>query len=145
MVDLASALEDVEPADMVAASDGSLWILETGRGRIVRLDPAEGGIEVVYRAGQELESGEVPGDPWLIATAATDVVVIDRARGAWRIDLAERVPRRMELNGVESLSSRDDAHRRPPAPPAARDLHPLRGRPRRGRDLPLDPHPRSSR
>ena len=105
VVDLASALEDVEPADMVAASDGSLWILETGRGRIVRLDPAEGGIEVVYRAGQELQSGEVPGDPWLIATAATDVVVIDRARGAWRIDLAERVPRRMELNGVESLSS----------------------------------------
>ena len=38
--------------------------------------------------------GGVPGDPWLIATAATDVVVIDRERTAWRIDLAERVPRR---------------------------------------------------
>jgi hypothetical protein len=40
-----------------------------------------------------------------MATAATDVVVIDRARTAWRIDLAERIPRRMALNGVESLSS----------------------------------------
>ena len=105
VVDLAAAFEDVDTADMVAASDGSLWILETGRGRIVRVDPADGGTEVIYRAGQALESGDVPGDPWLIATAATDVVVIDRARGAWRIDLAERIPRPMILNGAESLSS----------------------------------------
>jgi len=105
VVDLSAALEDVEPADMVAASDGSLWILETGRGRIVRLDPADGSTEIIYRAGQPLESGDVPGDPWLIATAATDVVVIDRGRAAWRIDLAERIPRRMTLNGAEALSS----------------------------------------
>ena len=105
VVDLAEQFEDVNPADMAAASDASLWILETGRGRIMRLDPADGTTEVIYRAGQALESGDVPGDPWLIATAATDVVVIDRARGAWRIDLAERIPRPMVLNGVESLSS----------------------------------------
>ena len=105
VVAFAERLENVEPADMVAASDGSLWILETGRGRILRLDPADGGTEVIYRAGQALETGDVPGDPWLIATAATDVVVIDRARDAWRIDLAERIPRRMELNGAHSLSS----------------------------------------
>lgn len=105
VVDLAQQFEDVEPVDMVAASDGSLWILETGRGRVIRLDPADGSAEVVYRAGQALESGDVPGDPWLIATAATDVVIIDRARGAWRIDLAERVPRPMVLNGIESWSS----------------------------------------
>jgi hypothetical protein len=105
VVDFTEQLEDVEPADMVAASDGSLWILETGRGRILRLDPADGSTEVIYRAGQALENGDVPGDPWLIATAATDVVVIDRARDAWRIDLAERVPRPMELNGVDALSS----------------------------------------
>jgi hypothetical protein len=104
-VSLTDAFEDVEPADMVAASDGSLWILETGRGRIVRLDPADGTTELIYRAGQELDGGETPGDPWLIATAATDVVVIDRARTAWRIDLAERIPRRMPLNGIEAIGS----------------------------------------
>ena len=105
VVDLAAAFEDVEAADMVAASDGSLWILENGRGRIIRLDPADGTTGIIYRAGQALESGDVPGDPWLIATAATDIVIIDRERGAWRIDLAERIPRRMALNGVEALSS----------------------------------------
>jgi len=105
VVDLAEAYDDVDAGDMVAASDGSLWILDAGRGRIVRLDPTDGTTELVYRAGQALETGEVPGDPWLIASAATDVVVIDRARSAWRIDLAERIPRRMTLNGVETLSS----------------------------------------
>ena len=105
VVDLAAALDAVEAADMVAASDGSLWILDAGRGRIVRLDAADGTTSVVYRAGQAFESGEVPGDPWLLATAATDVVVVDRQRAAWRIDLAERIPRRMELAGVETLSS----------------------------------------
>ncbi len=104
VTNLASAFEDVRPADMVAASDGSLWVLDTGRGRIIRVDPADGTTALVYRAGQALESGEIPGDPWLIATAATDVVVIDRQRTAWRIDLAERIPRRMPLNGVEALS-----------------------------------------
>ena len=105
VVDLTAAFEDVEPADMVAASDGSLWVLETGRGRVLRLDPASGAVELIYRAGETLESGETPGDPWLIATAATDVIVIDRARTAWRIDLAERIPRSMVLNGADSLSS----------------------------------------
>jgi hypothetical protein len=105
VLDLATAFDDVEPADMVAASDGSLWILETGRGRIIRLDPADGSSSIIYRAGQALGSGDVPGDPWLIATAATDVVVIDRERIAWRIDLAERIPRRMVLNGAEALSA----------------------------------------
>jgi hypothetical protein len=104
VLDLAAAYEDTEPADMVTASDGSLWILETGRGRVLRFDPASGAVELVMRAGQSLESGDVPGDPWLIATAATDVVVIDRQRVAWRIDLAERIPRRMPMNGIEALS-----------------------------------------
>jgi hypothetical protein len=103
VLDLAAAFDDVDPADMVAASDGSLWILERGRGRVVRLDPADGATELILRAGQELAGGEVPAAPWLIATAATDVVVIDRARVAWRIDLAERVPRRMEVNGLAEL------------------------------------------
>jgi serine/threonine protein phosphatase PrpC len=105
VVDLGAALDDVDAADMVAASDGSLWVLDAGRGRIIRADPADGSVAVIYRAGQALESGEVPGDPWLIATAATDVVVIDRQRSAWRIDLAERVPRRMPLAGAEGISA----------------------------------------
>jgi hypothetical protein len=104
VADLAAAYDDIDPSDMVAASDGSLWILESGRGRVIRLDPADGSVALIYRAGQALPSGDVPGDPWLMATAATDVVVIDRARSAWRIDLAERIPHRMTLNGAEAIS-----------------------------------------
>jgi hypothetical protein len=106
VADLAGSFEDVVPADMVAAADGSLWVLESGRGRVIRVDPADGSTAVIYRAGQALETGQVPGDPWLIATAATDVVVIDRDRVAWRIDLAERIPRRMVLNGARRLGAR---------------------------------------
>jgi hypothetical protein len=106
VIDLGATYDDVEPTDMVAANDGSFWILEAGRGRVIRLDPADGTTEIVYRAGRELGSGETPGDPWLIATAATDVVVIDRQRNAWRVDLAERIPRRMVLSGVEELGAR---------------------------------------
>ena len=104
-VDLAGILEDLDPAEMVAASDGTLWIIDAGRGRVLRADPADGSSTVVYRAGQELESGATPGDPWLIATAATDVVVVDRQRTAWRIDLAERIPRQMPLAGVADIGS----------------------------------------
>lgn len=105
VVDLAATLEDLDPADMVAASDESLWVMDAGRGRVVRADPADGSVTVIYRAGQALESGETPGDPWLMATAATDVVVIDRQRTAWRIDLAERIPRQMPLAGASEISS----------------------------------------
>ena len=105
VVDLAASFDDLDPADMVAASDGSLWILDAGRGRIMRADPADGSATVVSRAGEALESGQTPGDPWLITTAATDVVVIDRQRTAWRIDLTERVPRQMPLAGAADLSS----------------------------------------
>ena len=138
VVDLAAALDDVEPLDMVAASDGTLWVLEAGRGRVVRVDPAAGTATVVYRAGQALPSGDLPGDPWLIATAATDVVLIDRARAAWRIDLAELVPRRMTLSGVGRHQPADDPRRGPAASAAARDLQPVRGRRREWRDPALD-------
>jgi hypothetical protein len=104
VADLAAAYEDVDPADMVAASDGSLWILDGGRGRIFRIDPADGTTAIIYRAGEALESGDVPGDPWLMATAATDVVIVDRQRNAWRVDLAERIPRPMALDGSDALS-----------------------------------------
>ena len=132
VVDLATAFNGVEPERMVAASDGSLWILETGRGRIIRVDPLTGSAEAVYRAGQQLDGG-VAGDPWLIATAATDVVVVDRDRQAWRADLIERVMRRMPLAGIETLDAADLAAHRPPASAPARDLQPVRGR-RRERD-----------
>ena len=105
VIDLGAALEDLDPADMVAASDGSFWILDAGRGRVVRADPGDGSATVISRAGQALDSGATPGDPWLIATAATDVVVIDRQRTAWRIDLAERIPREMPLAGAADISS----------------------------------------
>lgn len=105
VVDLAASFDDIDATDMVTASDGSLWILDSGRGRIVRADPADGTATVLYRAGQALETGDTPGDPWLLATAATDVVVVDRQRTAWRIDLAERIPRPMPLAGIERVSS----------------------------------------
>ena len=103
VVDLGTLFDDVDPVEMVAASDGSLWVLEHARGRVVRIDPAAGSATVVYRAGQALASGELPGDPWLMATAATDVVIVDRDRNAWRIDLADQLPHRMALNGIDSV------------------------------------------
>ena len=58
VADLAGSFEDIDPADMVAASDGSLWVLESGRGRVIRVDPADGSTAIIYRAGQELDSGD---------------------------------------------------------------------------------------
>ena len=103
ILDLRRSFEDVVPLRMVAASDGSLWIAETGRGRVIRVDPARKRATVVYRAGQQV-SGRTTGEPWLIATAATDVVVVDRQRQAWRFDLGQRSPRRLVLNGIDKVS-----------------------------------------
>jgi hypothetical protein len=104
VVDLATAYDGFRAGRMVGATDGSLWIIDSGRGRVIRVDPATGVSEVVLRAGTEID-GATPGDPWLMATAATDVVVIDRQRQAWRMDLVERIPRRMALNDVETVDS----------------------------------------
>ncbi len=104
VADLASAFEGVEPSRMAIASDGSLWVVESGRGRVIRVDPSTGRATVVYRAGQTLGDATA-GDPWLIATAATDVVVVDRQRQAWRIDLTEKVPHRMSMQGIDKVSS----------------------------------------
>jgi len=104
VANLASAFAGAKPSRMVAASDGSLWIVDSGRGRVIRVDPAKRRATVVYRAGQKLDGGTA-GEPWLIATAATDVVVVDRQRRAWRIDLAEQVPHRMALNGIDKVSA----------------------------------------
>ena len=56
VVDLDAAFNGVEPERMVAASDGSLWVLETGRGRVIR-GSVSGTAEAVYRAGQQLDGG----------------------------------------------------------------------------------------
>lgn len=104
VADLAAAFEDIDPLDMVVASDGSLWVIETGRGRVLHVDPATGEVGVVYRSGQRI--GELTaGQPWMIATAATDVVVIDRQRQAWRFDLVEQEPRRLSLPGIGSVDA----------------------------------------
>jgi serine/threonine protein phosphatase PrpC len=104
VADLAAAFDDLAPKRMVSASDGSLWVLDAGRGRVIRVDGADGTTAVVYRAGTDYAGDGVAGAPWLLATAATDVVVIDHDRQAWRIDLAERVPRRMQLAGADRIS-----------------------------------------
>ncbi|MFN2484549.1 MAG: hypothetical protein ABR509_06395 [Candidatus Limnocylindria bacterium] len=101
LVDLGTIADDASGIRMVAASDGSLWLLDAG-GRVERVDPADGSVSVIVRSGEEVEGG-APGDPWLLTTAATDVVVIDRQHQSWRIDLTERIPRRMELNGEGAL------------------------------------------
>lgn len=103
VVDLAAMFGEVDPADMVAASDGSLWVLDPRRGVVVRIDPATATASAVYRAGEVAAGGGVPDVPWLIATAASDVVVVDRSRVAWRIGLAEQVPRRMALEVIGSI------------------------------------------
>ena len=107
VADLGATLDGVRASRMVASSDGALWLTDAGRGRVIRVDPADGTATVVYRAGQEL-SGGVAGDPWLIATAATDVVIVDRSRQAWRIDLSELTPHRMPLDGIDAVAS--DSH-----------------------------------
>ncbi len=102
LLDLAGGFEQIEPTDMVLTSDGAAWVIERARGRVIRLDPLTGASPVVYRSGLSV-SGLTTGEPWLIATAATDVVVIDRDRHAWRFDLVERVPRRLRLPGIDAI------------------------------------------
>jgi len=103
VADLAAAFTATDPIDMVMASDGSLWVAEVGRGRVIRVDPATGESAVLYRAGQEID-GVTAGAPWMIATAATDVVVLDRYRQAWRFDLVEQLPHPLGLPGVAGVS-----------------------------------------
>ncbi|HEX6129506.1 MAG TPA: hypothetical protein VF071_10845 [Candidatus Limnocylindria bacterium] len=103
VVDLAGAYQDLDPLDMVLTTDGAAWVIETGRGRVVRVDPTSGEPEVVYRSGQAIGDATA-GQPWMIATAATDVVVVDRQRQAWRFDLEERVPHALALPGLEEIA-----------------------------------------
>jgi hypothetical protein len=104
LADLRQAFEGFVPAHMVAASDGSLWVSDSGRGRVIRVDPANGQAKVIYRAGQKLGNATA-GDPWLLATAATDVVIVDRQRQAWRVDLEQLEPHAMPLAGIDQLDA----------------------------------------
>ena len=104
VADLAAAFTATDPVDMVMASDGSLWVAEVGRGRVIRVDPGSGAAAVVYRAGQDL-GGVTAGAPWMIATAATDVVLLDRARQAWRFDLVEQLAHPLGLPGLGAISA----------------------------------------
>ena len=104
VVDLAASFSPFEPLDMVVATDGSFWVAELGRGRLIRIDPATGKAAVVLRSGQVID-GQTAGAPWLLATAATDVVLIDRQRQAWRFDLGRPEPRSLVLPGLDAVSS----------------------------------------
>ena len=75
-----------------------------GRGRVIRIDPVTNEASVPYRSGQEAD-GATGGAPWMLATAATDVVLVDRARQAWRFDLAEQAPHRLGLQGLAEISA----------------------------------------
>lgn len=99
---LAETGQSADASAMTAASDGSIWVIEEIGGQVLRADPADGTLSVVYRSGEEFE-GTTTGQPWLIASAATDMVVLDRRHQAWRIDLTERVPHRMDLNGADAI------------------------------------------
>lgn len=103
VVDLGATFDGVVPLDMAVAGDGSLWVADTGRGRVIRVDPASGEATVVYRAGRTFDGG-VGGAPWMIATAATDVVLVDRQRQAWRFDLGEQEPRQLVIPGLETVA-----------------------------------------
>jgi hypothetical protein len=105
VVDLAATFDGIDPFDMVVAADGSLWVAEKARGRVIRVDATTGETAVVFRSGQAI--GErVGGEPWMIATAATDVVLIDRQHQAWRFDLGEREPRPLTLPGLADIGGR---------------------------------------
>jgi hypothetical protein len=104
IADLGAAFTATDAIDMVQASDGSLWVAEVGRGRVIRVDPATGEAVVLYRAGEKLD-GITAGAPWMIATAATDVVLLDRDRHAWRFDLVEQAARPLGLIGLDTVSS----------------------------------------
>jgi len=104
VIDLAAAFTATDPVDMVMASDGSLWVAEVGRGRVIRVDPGTGQGTVLYRAGQDF-NGVTAGAPWMIASAATDVVLLDRDRQAWRFDLVEQVARPLGLPGLGDVSA----------------------------------------
>ena len=66
--------------------------------------PAAVARTVVYRAGQAI--GELTaGEPWMIATAATDVVLVDRQRQAWRFDLSEQTPQPLSAAGAAMRSA----------------------------------------
>jgi hypothetical protein len=102
VADLGGAFVGFDPLDMVVATDGSLWLAEVGRGRVLHIDPASGDVTVVYRSGQVL-GGRTTGAPWMIATAATDVVIVDRQRQAWRLDLRELLPHRLNLPRLATI------------------------------------------
>ena len=59
VVDLAAAYDDVDPTDMVAASDGSLWIIEAGRGRVHAARPGgrDDGHHLPRRPGARVRRG----------------------------------------------------------------------------------------
>ncbi len=104
VADLGAAFDDFDPLDMALAGDGSLWVIELARGRVVRVDPATGDSVVVYRSGQELVGG-IAGAPWMLATAATDMVLVDRQRQAWRFDLVEQVAHPLAMRGLDAVSA----------------------------------------
>jgi hypothetical protein len=104
LADLGGAFDGFAPRDMVAAADGSLWVLDIGRGRVIHVS-GRGAASVVYRSGQPIGS-LTAGEPWMLATAATDVVLLDRQRQAWRFDLRERQPRPLRLPGLEAVGGR---------------------------------------
>jgi hypothetical protein len=68
---------------------------------------ARGTATVVYRSGQ-LIGGLTAGEPWMMATAATDVVLIDRQRQAWRFDLREQLPHPLQLPGLEDIGAKSN-------------------------------------
>jgi hypothetical protein len=104
VTNLATAFEGIQPYDMVIGSDGSMWVVDRGRGRVVHVTP-RGTATVVYRSGQAIGS-LTAGEPWMIATAATDVVLLDRQRQAWRFDLREQQPRPLRLPGLEDIGGK---------------------------------------
>jgi serine/threonine protein phosphatase PrpC len=104
VADLGVAFAGIEPADMVVATDGSMWVVDRGRGRVLRVS-GRGTATVVYRSGQAVGS-LTAGEPWMIATAATDVVLLDRQRQAWRFDLREQQPRVFRLPGLGDIGGK---------------------------------------
>lgn len=75
----------VNPEELVAAG-GALWLRESGRGRVIRLDPAGGEPVEAYRTG-ETYGGTLARDPVAIAWDASTarLLIIDAGRSLFAV------------------------------------------------------------
>lgn len=96
----------VQPEELVAGGN-SLWLRESGSGRVIRIDPGGGADPVeVFRAGEVY--GEVTArDPAAIAWDASTqrLVIIDAGRALFAVNIGEDTATPLPLRDAEEMRS----------------------------------------